>query len=159
MAAELKPVPDKIAFPKMEEDMMEHWARVDAFKNQLRQSEGKPEYSFYDGPPFATGSPHYGHILAGTIKDVRTRFAHQSGFHVPRNFGWDCHGLPVEFEIEKMLGIKVRSITLPVTQTHAPRVQPRRLRFNLGAAPDTGRDPEAWYRQVQRSLSLDRDAV
>jgi hypothetical protein len=47
---------------------MKHWKDVDAFKNQLRQSEGKPEYSFYDGPPFATGSPHYGHILAGTIK-------------------------------------------------------------------------------------------
>ena len=52
-------------------------------------------YSFYDGPPFATGLPHYGHILAGTIKDVVTRWAHQSGFHVERRFGWDCHGLPV----------------------------------------------------------------
>ena len=54
-----------------------------------------PRYTFYDGPPFATGLPHYGHILAGTIKDVVTRFAHQSGFHVDRRFGWDCHGLPV----------------------------------------------------------------
>ena len=52
-------------------------------------------YTFYDGPPFATGLPHYGHILAGTIKDVVTRWAHQSGFHVERRFGWDCHGLPV----------------------------------------------------------------
>lgn len=52
-------------------------------------------YTFYDGPPFATGLPHYGHILAGTIKDIVTRFAHQSGFHVDRRFGWDCHGLPV----------------------------------------------------------------
>lgn len=52
-------------------------------------------YAFYDGPPFATGLPHYGHILAGTIKDIVTRFAHQSGFHVDRRFGWDCHGLPV----------------------------------------------------------------
>lgn len=52
-------------------------------------------FSFYDGPPFATGLPHYGHILAGTIKDIVTRFAHQSGFHVERRFGWDCHGLPV----------------------------------------------------------------
>lgn len=52
-------------------------------------------YTFYDGPPFATGLPHYGHILAGTIKDIVTRFAHQSGFHVERRFGWDCHGLPV----------------------------------------------------------------
>lgn len=52
-------------------------------------------FTFYDGPPFATGLPHYGHILAGTIKDIVTRFAHQSGFHVDRRFGWDCHGLPV----------------------------------------------------------------
>lgn len=59
-------------------------------------------FNFYDGPPFATGLPHYGHILAGTIKDIVTRFAHQSGFHVDRRFGWDCHGLPV-----------VRAISLP----------------------------------------------
>lgn len=52
-------------------------------------------YTFYDGPPFATGLPHYGHILAGTIKDVVTRWAHQTGYHVERRFGWDCHGLPV----------------------------------------------------------------
>ncbi|KAF1656420.1 Isoleucine--tRNA ligase, cytoplasmic, partial [Eudyptes chrysocome] len=63
-------------------------------------------FNFYDGPPFATGLPHYGHILAGTIKDIVTRFAHQSGFHVDRRFGWDCHGLPVEYEIDKTLGIK-----------------------------------------------------
>lgn len=54
-----------------------------------------PRYSFYDGPPFATGLPHYGHILAGTIKDIVTRYAYQNGFHVERRFGWDCHGLPV----------------------------------------------------------------
>ena len=52
-------------------------------------------YTFFDGPPFATGLPHYGHILAGTVKDVVTRWAHQSGYHVERRFGWDCHGLPV----------------------------------------------------------------
>lgn len=56
-------------------------------------------YSFYDGPPFATGLPHYGHILAGAIKDVVTRYAHQCGFHVERRFGWDCHGLPVVSKI------------------------------------------------------------
>lgn len=63
-------------------------------------------YTFYDGPPFATGLPHYGHILAGTIKDIVTRYAHQQGYHVERRFGWDCHGLPVEYEIDKTLGIK-----------------------------------------------------
>lgn len=56
-----------------------------------------------DGPPFATGLPHYGHLLAGTIKDIVTRYASQTGHHVSRRFGWDCHGLPVEQETEKML--------------------------------------------------------
>lgn len=63
---------------------------------------------FYDGPPFATGLPHYGHILAGTIKDTVTRYASQTGHFVSRRFGWDCHGLPVEYEIDKMLDIKGR---------------------------------------------------
>lgn len=63
-------------------------------------------YTFYDGPPFATGLPHYGHILAGTIKDIVTRYAYQQGYHVVRRFGWDCHGLPVEFEIDKQLNIR-----------------------------------------------------
>ena len=68
-----------------------------------------PRYSFYDGPPFATGLPHYGHILAGTIKDVVTRYAHQSGFHVDRRFGWDCHGLPI-------VRIKFVTLTLQIGQ-------------------------------------------
>jgi isoleucyl-tRNA synthetase len=69
-------------------------------------SEGKPEFTFYDGPPFATGLPHYGHIAAGTIKDVITRYATMDGHHVERRFGWDCHGLPIEFEIDKIHKIK-----------------------------------------------------
>ena len=60
-------------------------------------------YIFYDGPPFATGLPHYGHILAGTVKDIVTRWAHQSGYHVERRFGWDCHGLPVVCIFKVML--------------------------------------------------------
>ena len=70
------------------------------------------QFTFYDGPPFATGLPHYGHILAGTIKDIVTRYASQTGHHVTRRFGWDCHGLPVEFEIDKKLGIKGRDDVL-----------------------------------------------
>ena len=93
------------SFPKTEEAILEEWDKLDAFKEQLRRSEGRPEYVFYDGPPFATGLPHYGHILAGTIKDIVTRYACSAGFHVTRRFGWDCHGLPVEYEIDKKLGI------------------------------------------------------
>lgn len=100
------------SFPRMEEDILTYWIQIDAFKESIRQSEGKPEFTFYDGPPFATGLPHYGHILAGTIKDVVTRFAHQTGHHVTRRFGWDCHGLPVEYEIDQKLGIKCKDDVL-----------------------------------------------
>ncbi|KAJ8675218.1 hypothetical protein QAD02_011004 [Eretmocerus hayati] len=99
-------LPESFSFPKEEEKIVELWKELDVFKNCLQQSKGKPRYSFYDGPPFATGLPHYGHILAGTIKDIVTRYAHQKGFHVERRFGWDTHGLPVEFEIDKALNIK-----------------------------------------------------
>ena len=100
------------SFPKSEEAILEQWKKTDAFKEQLRRSEGRPEYVFYDGPPFATGLPHYGHILAGTIKDIVTRYACSKGYHVTRRFGWDCHGLPVEYEIDKKLGIKSKDDVL-----------------------------------------------
>ncbi|KAF5370732.1 hypothetical protein D9758_001934 [Tetrapyrgos nigripes] len=92
-------------FPKEEEKVIAFWKEIDAFQTSLKLSEGRPEYTFYDGPPFATGLPHYGHLLAGTIKDIVTRHAHVSGYHVTRRFGWDTHGLPVEHEIDKRLGI------------------------------------------------------
>ncbi|KAF3690036.1 Isoleucine--tRNA ligase, cytoplasmic [Channa argus] len=102
----VEPVPESISFPSEEEKILKLWQEKDCFQECLKQSKNRPKYTFYDGPPFATGLPHYGHILAGTIKDIVTRFAHQSGFHVDRRFGWDCHGLPVEYEIDKTLGIK-----------------------------------------------------
>ncbi|KAI8800331.1 tRNA synthetases class I-domain-containing protein [Cladochytrium replicatum] len=99
-------IPANISFPREEEKILKFWKEIDAFKTSVKLSEGRPVYSFYDGPPFATGKPHYGHILAGTIKDVVTRFAHNTGHYVERRFGWDCHGLPIEYEIDKKLGIK-----------------------------------------------------
>ncbi|XP_070500777.1 isoleucine--tRNA ligase, cytoplasmic [Chironomus tepperi] len=104
--ADLERIPEHINFSKEEENILKYWNEEKVFENCLKQSKGKPRYTFYDGPPFATGLPHYGHILAGTIKDIVTRYAHQQGYHVERRFGWDCHGLPVEFEIDKTLGIK-----------------------------------------------------
>lgn len=98
--------PAELKFAAMEEELLAYWTKIDAFQTSLKKSEGRPHYTFFDGPPFATGLPHYGHLLAGTIKDVVCRFAHQTGHHVERRFGWDCHGLPIEFEIEKELGIK-----------------------------------------------------
>ncbi|XP_039230249.1 isoleucine--tRNA ligase, cytoplasmic [Drosophila yakuba] len=99
-------VPENINFPAEEENVLQKWRDENIFEKCSQLSKGKPKYTFYDGPPFATGLPHYGHILAGTIKDIVTRYAYQQGYHVDRRFGWDCHGLPVEFEIDKLLNIK-----------------------------------------------------
>ena len=106
--------PERMNFPEEERTTLSRWDDIDAFKTSLKQSEeaGRPVFTFYDGPPFATGLPHYGHILAGTIKDIVTRWAHQTGHHVSRRFGWDCHGLPVEYEIYQKLGIKKQSDVL-----------------------------------------------
>jgi len=107
-------VPDKPSLPAEEETTLKYWEEIDAFQESLRQSKGKPPYNFYDGPPFATGLPHYGHILAGTIKDVVCRHAHQRGYHVERRFGWDCHGVPVEGIIDEKLKIKGRGDVLRI---------------------------------------------
>jgi len=97
--------PDQFSFPGTEETILAYWDSISAFETANKLSAGRPVYSFYDGPPFASGLPHYGHILAGHIKDVVTRYAYQTGHHVPRAFGWDCHGLPIEYEIDQRLGI------------------------------------------------------
>ncbi len=94
------------SFPTEEEKVIRYWRAIDAFKTSLQQSKGRKPFSFYDGPPFATGLPHYGHLLAGTVKDIVTRHAHSTGHYVDRRFGWDCHGLPVEHEIDKRLNIR-----------------------------------------------------
>ncbi|CAL52239.2 Aminoacyl-tRNA synthetase, class Ia [Ostreococcus tauri] len=100
------------SFPTEELKVLKLWEEIDAFGQQLKRTEGRPEFVFYDGPPFATGLPHYGHLLAGTIKDIVTRFASTTGKHVVRRFGWDCHGLPVEHEIDKKLKIKGKADVL-----------------------------------------------
>lgn len=99
---------EKPNFPSIEEEVLKFWESIDAMNLQLKHSKDKPVYTFYDGPPFATGLPHYGHIGAGTIKDVILRYASMNGYHVPKRFGWDCHGLPIEFQIDKQLGITNR---------------------------------------------------
>ncbi len=98
-------VDPKVDLPALESEVLELWDRIDAFRTQVEMRPAERDYVFYDGPPFANGSPHYGHILAGVIKDVVPRFWAMRGFRVERRFGWDTHGLPVEMEIEKSLGI------------------------------------------------------
>lgn len=90
------------SFDQREKRILEFWNKNRIFERSVEENRDKPLFSFYDGPPFATGLPHYGHLLAGTIKDVVLRYKTMKGFCVPRRFGWDCHGLPVENEIEKM---------------------------------------------------------
>jgi isoleucyl-tRNA synthetase len=107
-------VSEKPHFPTEELNTIKYWKEIDAFRECLRQSKGKKAYVFYDGPPFATGLPHYGHILAGTIKDVVCRYWHQNGYHVERKWGWDCHGLPVEHEIDKKLKITGRADVMAI---------------------------------------------
>ncbi|VWU50910.1 isoleucine--tRNA ligase, putative [Hepatocystis sp. ex Piliocolobus tephrosceles] len=84
-----------------EKKVLEYWKKIDAFTLSNELAKNKKPYVFYDGPPFATGLPHYGHLLAGIIKDCVTRYNYQCNYAVERRFGWDCHGLPVEYEIEK----------------------------------------------------------
>jgi isoleucyl-tRNA synthetase len=126
-----------IDFPKEEEAIIARWREIKAFERQVRMplthlthpaaqcpcphadallqvelSKGNPNYTFYDGPPFATGLPHYGHLLASTIKDIIPRYWSMKGFHVERRFGWDTHGLPIEHEIDKKLGISGKAAVM-----------------------------------------------
>ncbi|RYP64540.1 hypothetical protein DL769_006617 [Monosporascus sp. CRB-8-3] len=94
-----------IDFPKEEVAVIERWREINAFQRQVELSEGRPRYTFYDGPPFATGLPHYGHLLASTIKDIIPRYWSMKGYHVERRFGWDTHGIPIEHEIDKKFNI------------------------------------------------------
>lgn len=92
-------------FPKFEEEMLVHWDKEDTFNQSVKNRQGSKRFSFYDGPPFANGLPHYGHVVALTEKDSVTRYKTMRGYYVPRRNGWDTHGLPVENEVEKQLGI------------------------------------------------------
>ncbi len=102
-------IPIDVNFPELEREVLARWTRERTFEKSIEARQGCPEYVFYDGPPFATGLPHYGHILTSYIKDVVPRYFTMRGRHVPRRWGWDCHGLPVEFEVEKMLGFRSRA--------------------------------------------------
>ncbi len=101
-----KNISNQVNFPALECEVLEFWKESGIFEKSLKQRKGGPEYVFYDGPPFATGLPHYGHLLAGTIKDVVPRYQTMRGNYVERSFGWDCHGLPVENEMEKVLKLQ-----------------------------------------------------
>lgn len=91
-------------FPQMEEEILKFWEDNKIFEKSLKNRENDPLYVFYDGPPFATGLPHHGHLLASTSKDVVPRYWTMRGYNVPRRWGWDTHGLPIENKVEQKLG-------------------------------------------------------
>ncbi len=98
-------VQPSVDIPALETGVLALWRATDAFAESVRRRPADREYVFYDGPPFPTGSPHYGNLLAGVIKDVVPRYWTMRGYRVERRFGWDTHGLPIEMEVEKKLGI------------------------------------------------------
>lgn len=95
-------------YSEKEEEILQFWNSNEIFKKTLRQESKAGEYVFYDGPPFATGTPHYGHLVASVMKDVVPRYWTMKGYHVNRQWGWDCHGLPIENIVEKELGFKTK---------------------------------------------------
>ncbi len=102
-----RPVDPKQSFPELEQRVLERWREDRTFERQVaqRREAGAPIWSFYDGPPTANGKPGSHHVLARAFKDVYPRYRAMRGHYVPRKAGWDCHGLPVELEIEKELGL------------------------------------------------------
>ena len=101
-------VPTNVDFPAQEEQILAFWEEGQHFARSVAERPEDKPFIFYDGPPFASGLPHYGHLLASIIKDVVPRYWTMRGFRVERRFGWDCHGLPVENEVEQQLGLKSR---------------------------------------------------
>jgi isoleucyl-tRNA synthetase len=100
-----KPVDPKQSFPELEERVLQRWRDADVFERSLANREGAEVWSFYEGPPTANGRPGSHHVLARVFKDIYPRYKTMCGYRVPRKAGWDCHGLPVELEVEKQLGI------------------------------------------------------
>ncbi|MDE9482438.1 isoleucine--tRNA ligase [Xenorhabdus bovienii] len=96
------------SFVDAENNVLKFWEKQDIFQKTLKKTENNQAYVFYDGPPFATGLPHHGHLVASTIKDVVPRYFTMKGYYIQRRFGWDCHGLPIEHEIDKSLGMSAQ---------------------------------------------------
>jgi isoleucyl-tRNA synthetase len=124
-----------------EESILAFWQDNKIFEKSLKKESPKGDFVFYDGPPFATGLPHYGHLLAGTIKDIIPRYKTMQGYRVPRKWGWDCHGLPIENLIEKELGLATKK---DIEEYGIEK-------FNDAARNSVLRYEEEWKRYVPRS--------
>ena len=107
-----KKVSTNLNFVEREKETAQFWKDHDIFKKSIETREGDPVYTFYDGPPTANGKPHIGHVLTRVIKDMIPRYRTMKGYMVPRKAGWDTHGLPVELEVEKKLGLDDLSLSV-----------------------------------------------
>ena len=96
---------ENFSFVTAEHAVLRFWKQENVFQLSLQQTRECPPFIFYDGPPFATGLPHHGHLVGSTLKDIIPRYYTMQGYYVQRRFGWDCHGLPIEHEIDKTLGM------------------------------------------------------
>src|SRR5512139_1922974 len=137
-------VPASPSLPEVERRVLDHWANDKTFAASIDArpagTNGDNEYVFYDGPPFANGLPHYGHLLTGYVKDVVPRYQTMRGRRVERRFGWDCHGLPAEVEAEKQLGITTKAEILQLGVD----------RFNAATRESVLRYTNEWERYVTR---------
>ncbi|MDR3607015.1 MAG: isoleucine--tRNA ligase [Oligoflexia bacterium] len=129
-----------VNLPEQEESILNFWDQTRIFEKSLSAATHSKTYSFYDGPPFATGLPHYGHLLAGVLKDVVPRYWTMKGYRVPRRFGWDCHGLPVEYEINKAHKIESRKDILKMGVAN----------YNAACRSIVKRYSEEWKKTVRR---------
>src|SRR2546427_4200681 len=102
--APFEPVDPKVSFPELERHILAFWKSAEIFRKSLELRQGAPRWIFYEGPPTANGKPGIHHVEPRTFKDVYARFKTMTGHFVPRKGGWDCHGLPVEIEVEKEIG-------------------------------------------------------
>ena len=133
-------VPASPRFPRIETEILQAWDAEDTFRRSVEQRPLSDEFVFYDGPPFANGLPHYGHLLTGYVKDVVPRFRTMRGQRVERRFGWDCHGLPAETEAQNELGVSGRG---PITEYGIAR-------FNSYCKASVLRYTQEWERYVTR---------
>ncbi len=133
-------VPTRPDFPAIEAAILEGWAQTDAFRRSIEERPIADEFVFYDGPPFANGLPHHGHLLTGYVKDVVPRYQTMTGKRVDRRFGWDCHGLPAEMESEKQLGVSGRAA---ITEFGIDK-------FNEHCRTSVMRYTEEWQSTVER---------
>lgn len=151
-----EPVSNTVNFPEIEQGVLEHWTQNRIFEKSVQMSDR--EFVFYDGPPFPTGTPHFGTIFVSILKDAVARFLTMAGYSVPRRWGWDCHGLPIENAVEKKLGIEDKTIIEKSLGVAAFNDECRKLVSECNAAwEDYVRKVGRWvdYENAYRTLDLE----